>query len=99
MIGKSADMARRTASSVAALGTTTPGTAGPRTGTGTRPTTGTTTSAFVLPELPTGMDLPGLTRRISPALRPCGLRQNRKTASALVEGGRPATARWRSLQP
>ena len=89
-------MARRTALSVAAPGTTMPGTAGPRTGTGTRPITGTTTWASVLPELLTGVDAPGLTRLLSPASRPCGLRQNRKTASALVGGGYPAKARWRS---
>ena len=95
MVGRRAEMARQTALSVAAPGTTTPGTAGRPTGTGTRPTTGTTTLVSVLPELLTGVDAPGLTRLFSPASRPCGLRQNRETASALVGGGCPAKARWR----
>lgn len=88
-------MARRTALSVAAPGTTMPGTAGRPTATGTRPTTGTTTLGSVLPELLTGVDTPGLTKRFSPALRPRGPRQNRKTASALVGGRGPTKARWR----
>ena len=95
MIWRSAELARRTASSVAAPGTTMPGTAGPRTGTGTRPRTGTTTLAFVLPELLTCVDAPGLTRRFSAALRPRGPRQNRKAAGALVEDAGPAKARRR----
>jgi len=90
-------MAIRTASSVAALGTTKPGTAGPHIGRGTRPRTGTTTSGSVLPELLTGVDAPGLTSRLSPALRSRGPRQNRKAAGALVGGGGPAKARRRLL--
>lgn len=97
MAGTSVEMARRTASSVAAPGTTRPGTAGPRTGTGTPPGTGTTTLVSVLPELLTGVDAPGLTRRVSPALRPRGPRQNRKAAGALVGDSGPAKARRRLL--
>jgi len=57
---------------------------------------GALTSQKVLPEIPTGVDAPGLTRCISPALRLRGPRQNRKDVDALVRSGGPTKARRRS---
>jgi hypothetical protein len=81
-------MAKIPAFFVVAAGTTTPGPAGPPVGTGTRPTTGTTISGSVLPELSTGLDGPGLTRL---SFRVSGMRrhQNRQAAGALVGGQGP----------
>ena len=76
-------------------GTTTRGTAVPRTVTTTRPTTVTTTLAFVAPELTTKPD--GLNLNRPPSTASASRRQNPKAPGVLVaEGGCPANARRRA---
>ena len=79
----------------AGLGTTTRGTAVLRTVTTTSPTTGTTTLAFVAPELTTKPD--GLNLNRPPSTVSANRRQNPKAPGVLVaEGGCPANARRRA---